>query len=321
MIRFFILITALVALPFAIAPGVLAQSVSGEPATAGVEVTVWRRISDPTLLYVSTRPEGGTWRTVNTALDMSMESRSGRFHQSNAVLVEVPLGGALSANVEVTVWRRISNPDLLYVSTRPEGGSWRTVNTALDMSMESRSGRFHQSNAVLVEVPLPTTTFTGAFGAIEYTVALEDGWSLTVESPDGHNYRRDDPTTNLSTYLYVRPFGPVELTLAEYAESVRDGLESEIAVEWPSYSLFEFTSLEEVSAAGQGSFELRYIRQQSSEYCTVSVVERVVGTETADGLTAGVRAIVWVCEEEDLAYDPLRQALLDSLQVGARAAE
>ena len=321
MARLFLLLAVIAALPFAIAPGVLAQSVSGEPATAGVEVTVWRRVSDPTLLYVSTRPEGGSWRTVNTALDMSMESRSGRFHQSNAVLVEVPLGGALSATVEVTVWRRISNPELLYVSTRPEGGSWRTVNTALDMSMESRSGRFHQSNAVLVEVPLPTTTYSGAFGAIEYTVALEDGWSLVREIPSEHNYRRDDPTTNLSTYLNLRPFGPVELTLAEYAESVRDGLEFEIAVEWPSYSLFEFTSLEEVSAAGQVYFELRYLRQQSPEYCTISAVERIVVAETADGLTVGVRAITWVCEVEDLAYDPLRQALLDSLQVGARAAE
>ena len=317
MARLFLLLAVIAALPFAIAPGVLAQSVSGERATAGVEVTVWRRISDPTLLYVSTRPEGGTWRTVNTALDMSMESRSGRFHQSNAVLVEVPLGGALSATVEVTVWRRISNPELLYVSTRPEGGGWRTLNTALDMSMESRSGRFHQSNAVLVEVPLPTTTYTGAFGAIEYTVALEDGWSLTMETPWRHDYQRDDPVT----YLFVRPVEPTDRTLAQYAEWIRDGLEVEIAAEWPSYSLFEFTSMEEVSAARQVYFELRYLRQESPEYCTISVVERIAATETADGLTAGARASVWVCEHEDLAYDSLRQALLDSLQVGARAAE
>ena len=254
MIRVFILLAVLAALPFAIAPGVLAQSVSAEPATAGVEVTVWRRISDPTLLYVS---------------------------------------------------------------TRPEGGRWRTVNTALDMSMESRSGRFHQSNAVLVEVPLPTTTYTGTFGAIEYTIVLEHGWNLTVENPSAHDYRRDDPTT----YLLIRALAPVELTLAQHAESIRDGLEFETASEWPSYSLFEFTSLEEFSAAGQVYFELRYLRQQGPEYCTVSVVERIAGTETADGLTAGVRAITWVCEEEDLAYDSLRQALLGSLQVVARAAE
>jgi len=126
-----------------------------EPVTAGVEVTVWRRVSNPSLLYVSTRPEGGSWRTLNTPLDMSQRSDSGRFHQSNAVLVEVRLEDGNAVGVQVTVWRRISNPSLLYVSTRPEGGSWRTLNTALDMSQRSDSGRFHQSNAVLVDVPLP----------------------------------------------------------------------------------------------------------------------------------------------------------------------
>ena len=152
--RFVILALALVALPFVVSTGALAQSGPDEPATAAVEVTVWRRVSNPSLLYVSTRAEEGAWRTLNTALDMSMLSSSGRFHQSNAVLVQVPLQGGATAVVEVTVWRRLSNPSLLYVSTRPEGGAWRTLNTALDMSMLSSSGRFHQSNAVLVEVPL-----------------------------------------------------------------------------------------------------------------------------------------------------------------------
>ena len=154
MTRFIILAVALVVLPFVASTGARAQSGPDEPTTAAVEVTVWRLISNPTLLYVSTRPEGGSWRTLNTALDMSMLSSSGRFHQSNSVLVEVPLGRGSTANVDVTVWRLISNTTLLYVSTRPEGGSWRTLNTALDMSMLSSSGRFHQSNAVLVDVPL-----------------------------------------------------------------------------------------------------------------------------------------------------------------------
>ena len=146
-------LAALVALS-AIA-GVGAQQEPPEPETANVDVTVWRRVSDPSLLYVSTRPEGGSWRTLNTALDMSALSSSGNFHQSNAVRVRVPLEGGGAANVDVTVWRRVSDPSLLYVSTRPEGGGWRTLNTALDMSALSSSGNFHQSNAVRVEVPLP----------------------------------------------------------------------------------------------------------------------------------------------------------------------
>ena len=134
---------------------VSAQAEPVDPATADVEVTVWRRVSNPSLLYLSTRPEGGNWRTENTALDMSALSTSGRFHQSNAILVAVSLAGGGTATVEVTVWRRVSNPSLLYLSTRPEGGRWRTENAALDMSALSTSGRFHQSNAVLVTVTLP----------------------------------------------------------------------------------------------------------------------------------------------------------------------
>ena len=127
----------------------------GEPVVANVEVTVWRSVSNPSLLYLSTRPEGGSWTTQNIALDMSALSRSGRFHQSNATAVAVSLAGGGTANVEVTVWRSVSNPSLLYLSTRPEGGSWDTQDAALDMSALSRSGRFHQSDAVVVEVPLP----------------------------------------------------------------------------------------------------------------------------------------------------------------------
>ena len=134
---------------------VAAQEEPTPPETANVEVTVWRNVANPSLLYVSTRPEGGSWRTLNVPLNMSALSRSGNFHQSNEVRVRVPLEAGGTANVDVTVWRRVSDPSLLYVSTRPEGGSWRTLNTALDMSALSRSGNFHQSNAVLVAVPLP----------------------------------------------------------------------------------------------------------------------------------------------------------------------
>ncbi len=127
--------------------------------TVVVEVTVWRSVSNPDALYLSTRVEGGGWRTEDTPLDMSERSRSGSFHQSNAIRLEVALEGGATAGVEVTVWRSVSNPERLYVSTRADEGSWRTENTALDMSALSRSRNFHQSNAVRVEVevgsPIP----------------------------------------------------------------------------------------------------------------------------------------------------------------------
>lgn len=169
----------------ALAPTLAAAQGPAEPAAATVEVTVWRRVSNPSLLYLSTRPEGGRWTTENTALDMSSLSSSGRFHQSNAILVEVPLSGGTTANIEVTVWRRVSNPSLLYLSTRPEGGRWRTENTALDMSALSSSRRFHQSNAVLVEVPLPDAPPPAA--TCVYTEAIERVAASTfqVQTVDG----------------------------------------------------------------------------------------------------------------------------------------
>ena len=66
--------------------------------TAGVDVRVWQRVSDGTL-YVSTRPEGEddeSWVT-SEALDMSGLNRTGRFHLSNLLTVEVPV----SVEVEV----------------------------------------------------------------------------------------------------------------------------------------------------------------------------------------------------------------------------
>ena len=165
-----------------------AQGGPAEPQSANVDVTVWRLVSDPSLLYVSTRPEGGRWRTESTALDMSALSRSGNFHRSNAVRVRVPLADGGSVNVDVTVWRLVSDPSLLYVSTRPEGGRWRTESTALDMSALSRSGNFHRSNAVRVEVPL------GALPEPSQTSAETDREALIAlyNATDGPNWTDND---------------------------------------------------------------------------------------------------------------------------------
>ena len=87
-------IIAVLALVVALAAGTHAATAQEEPSpptTATVEVTVWRSLATQANLYLSTRPEGGRWRTLNTPLDMSMRSASGRFHQSNAVRVAVPL--------------------------------------------------------------------------------------------------------------------------------------------------------------------------------------------------------------------------------------
>ena len=167
-----------------------AQEPDSQTTTAVIEVTVWRSVADPASLYVSTRPEGGSWRTEDAALDMRALSRSGSFHQSNAVRVDVPLGGGETATVDVTVWRSVANPARLYVSTRAEGGGWRTEDTALDMSALSRSGNFHRSNAVRVEVELERrpsdargTDFHGYIPSLGATVAALDFFESPGELP------------------------------------------------------------------------------------------------------------------------------------------
>ena len=64
--------------------------------TANVEIRVWESTSDPTLNYISARPEGGSWRTLGTIPlgrgDASAyeETSSGRFRYSDITLA-VPL--------------------------------------------------------------------------------------------------------------------------------------------------------------------------------------------------------------------------------------
>ncbi|MCY3601820.1 MAG: hypothetical protein OXH12_01960 [Chloroflexi bacterium] len=80
-----------------------------------------------------------------------------------AVIGAIAIGGALgafaatrtvetTANVEVRVWRRISDGEL-FLSTRPTGGEWET-SAPLNMAALSNSGRFQLSSVITVDVPV-----------------------------------------------------------------------------------------------------------------------------------------------------------------------
>ena len=153
----------------------LAAAQSG--GEAAVEVTVWRSVSQPSLLYVSTRPEGGSWLTRDTPLDMSALDASGRFHQGSAVPVQVSLEDGDTAAVEVTVFRSVPNQADLYVGARVAGGSWRMESESVDMSALSKSRWFYQSKALLVRIPLPARTSApgeAAMAACANGVAVPD---------------------------------------------------------------------------------------------------------------------------------------------------
>ncbi len=135
-----------------------------ESSHATIEARIWRSVPDPTLFWLSTRPEGGSWRTEQEPLDLSSLSRSGRFHLSDTITVAVPLPGVGRAYIKASLWQSVADRTQFWLSVRPEGGSWRTEQEPLDLSSLSPSGQYHRSNVVTVLVPLadvePTPTPT-----------------------------------------------------------------------------------------------------------------------------------------------------------------
>ncbi|MYH31791.1 MAG: hypothetical protein F4137_23800 [Acidobacteria bacterium] len=66
-----------------------------------------------------------------------------------------------TATVEVRVWRNVADPERLHLSTRPADGRWITHETPLDMRELSRSGSWHQSSIISVDVEVPVETPIG----------------------------------------------------------------------------------------------------------------------------------------------------------------
>ena len=129
-----------------------ARDEASQPTTVGIDVTVWQRVRDGAV-FVSTRPQGAGWKTHQTPIDLSALSGSGAFYQGSPVSITVALGGGATAQVDVTVWRRIRD-GALFVSTRPQGAGWKTHQTPIDMSTLSSSGAFYQGSPVSIDVTL-----------------------------------------------------------------------------------------------------------------------------------------------------------------------
>ena len=149
-------ILAPLAVAFALAGVALAFAQSG--STANVEVRVWQRVSDASALYISARPEGGSWRTLGTIpLDMTGRSSTGAYRYGDIAL-SVPREGGGRAVVEVRVWQRVRDDRGVHISARPNGGSWSTLGTIpLDMSGLSSSRAFRYGD-ITVGVPVLAST-------------------------------------------------------------------------------------------------------------------------------------------------------------------
>ena len=132
----------------------------GVVSAVRIDVAVWRRVEDPfnalADLFISTKAPGERWDTRNTALPMSARISSDgvhRFDRSELTPVTIQLADG-PVTINVAVWRRVSNPTLLYISTQAPGEKWVTHNTALDMSDLSISGKYHRSDLRTVAVEL-----------------------------------------------------------------------------------------------------------------------------------------------------------------------
>ena len=165
-----ILALAVAVVALGMAAGVDAQSGN----TANVEVRVWQRISDARALYISARPEGGSWRTLGTIplgrgeASAYRTGADGRFRYSDITI----------AGVDVRVWQRTNNARSLYISARPRGGSWSTLGT-IPLNMSGRSGAFRYGD-ITVRVPLPDASAPARSDAT--TCRFEDSLPAVVAS-------------------------------------------------------------------------------------------------------------------------------------------
>ena len=156
------------------------------PAThsANVEVRVWQSTRNAERLYISARPEGGSWRTLGTIpLDMSGLNSRETFRYGD-IVVGVDLPGIVpppqpvtdtdtpsgepapppdpvpepepfTVNVEVRVWQSTADSQSLYISARQEGGDWGSLGT-IPLDMSGLSGTYRYGDvAIAVEVSVP----------------------------------------------------------------------------------------------------------------------------------------------------------------------
>lgn len=125
-----------------------------------------------------------------------MRSAKNRVIAALAALLALSLIGGLafaqsqrSPGVEVVVWQSAADGSRLYLSTRAEGGRWRTDDAPLSLT-PSASGRFLRSGIVTIAAPAPPAVAPRGVGAMAVArMAGPDGAELgtvTIEQgPQG----------------------------------------------------------------------------------------------------------------------------------------
>ena len=269
-------ILALVAVAVALdVAGVMAQSGS----TANVEVRVWQRVSDASSLYISARPEGGSWATLGTIplgrgeASAYRTTSNGRWRYSDITIT----------GVDVRVWQRLNAARSLYISARPRGGSWATLGTIpLDMSGRSSTGTFRYGD-IAVRVPLSgapspsdtpaaTCTFTAQFDRVSAAT-----WQV----------RNADGSAGTSFYIgngeWITNHHVVEDVTS--TQLVRGGrrISASVAGSLPGYDLALLRASPPASVSG-----LRFVGSRTGEATEVWVVGFPAGVTGTPSATRGI---------------------------------
>ena len=275
----------------------LTRPASGQDLTANVELRVWQRIADPLRIYVSARPEGGSWSTLGTIpLALDQRNSRGTFRYGDIDL-RVSLARAASqdstANVELRVWQRIADPLRIYVSARPEGGSWSTLGTIpLALSDRTSSGTFRYGDITLA-VPLPAVTTQQPFPDTQNLRWLEWNYPALYRQVEGLRWARDGVTeterTALDNLLYIA------------VEDVPN-FRSVLGLRWVSDAITETES---------ESLEwLVYLNQDSAQDAATIIALPWFQDDLAETELGALRSLVWLDYEDGTSGVDITQAVV-----------
>ena len=170
--------------------------------------------------------------------------------------------------------------------------------------------------------PPPAPVPPPAIGGIDDTVTKRDlEYDYTIELPD--NWSQEWP----GRYGSSRPWGRLEISsqllpggydLNRFTQLVLYGLRQDW---WPTASLFQVISVEEVLTDGQPVRRIRYRVQEAPQYCAVNVDELVTVSRTLPGNPQGFRVKAWICEHDVPAHGTARGRILDGFRVTTKPSE
>ena len=125
-------------------------------------------------ISVSARPADGSWQTLGVIpLPLDDGHSSGGHYRYGNITLAVPLSNrATPVRIDMRVWQHVENGRRVYLSARPQSGSWATLGTIalpLDDGVDSLRGLRYGDTSI--DAPLPedeVSTLAGRAGVRGY---------------------------------------------------------------------------------------------------------------------------------------------------------